>query len=229
MTPAWKAYQESAAAHYRELGLSATTDETIVGARGKHAVDVVVRGSRAGVEFLWLIECKWWNRAISKAAVLTLSGVMLDVGADRGIILSRKGFQSGARAMADKSSITLTSLEQLKKDTEPEYIAFQCDDLRRRCENIVSVIHTSGLEQLQNPGDDPLDRPDVVLGARVDVLKTAIEGALGARWPVTIIRIKDGREGYASIDNIAELIAVVDFVLKEIEDDLASAIRRLQS
>lgn len=66
MSPAWKKYQEAAAAYYRELGLSAETDETIVGARGNHAVDVVVRGYRAGVNFLWIVECKWWNRRVPK-------------------------------------------------------------------------------------------------------------------------------------------------------------------
>ncbi|MBI5341583.1 MAG: restriction endonuclease [Mycolicibacterium rufum] len=145
MPPAWKEYQEAAAAYYRELGLSAETDGTIVGARGKHAIDVVVRGYRAGVEFLWLVECKWWNRRVPKAAVLTLSGVMLDVGADRGIILSRRGFQSDAPAMAIKSNVTLTSLEKLKEETESEYIEYRCDRLRRRCEDVLSVIHTSGL------------------------------------------------------------------------------------
>jgi Restriction endonuclease len=71
----------------------------------------------AGVEFLWLVECKWWDRRVPKAAVVTLSGIMLDVGADRGIILSRRGFQSGAPAMARKSNITLTSLDELKAGT----------------------------------------------------------------------------------------------------------------
>lgn len=55
---AWKEYQEATAAYYRELGLSAQTDFRVVGARGKHAVDVAVRGHRAGVDFFWIVECQ---------------------------------------------------------------------------------------------------------------------------------------------------------------------------
>lgn len=207
MARAWKEYQEATAAHYRALGLSATTDETIEGTRGKHAVDVVVRGKRAGVDFLWLVECKWWNRRVSKAAVLTLSSVVQDVGADRGILLSRRGFQSGAPAMATKSNITLTSLEELKTDTEAEYIETQCDDLRRRCENVVSVAYSAGLEKLRSPNENPLDWPDIMLGARAGGLKTAIEEGLGGRWPVGITRKKGDLEGYAFIDNMSDLFA----------------------
>lgn len=227
MPPAWKEYQEAAAAYYRELGLCAETDETIVGVRGRHAVDVVVRGYRAGVNFLWIVECKWWNRRVPKAAVLTLSGIMLDVGADRGIILSRRGFQSGAPAMATESNISLTSLEEVKEDTKAEYIEYRCDELRRRCESVVSVIHTSGLEALRSQDDDPFDWPDISIGARANGLKTAIEEALGDRWPVGITRVKDGQESYAFIDNMPDLLAVVEHILNEIEDDLADAIRQL--
>lgn len=229
MLPAWKEYQEEAAGYYRELGLSAETDETIVGVRGMHEIDVVVRGYRAGVEFLWLVECKCWNRRVPKAAVLTLSGVMLDVGADRGIVLSRRGFQSGAPAMASRSNVTLTSLEELKKETASELVEYRCDQLRRRCERVVNVIHTSGLEKLRRRDDNPFDWPDILMGARADGLKTAIEAALGSRWPVGITRVKDGLESYAFIDNMPDLLDLVEYVLKEIEDDLDAAISQLGS
>src|SRR6476661_8085263 len=103
MVPAWKEYQEATASYYRELGLSAETDASVDGVRGKHSVDVAVRGYRAGVEFLWIVECKYWDRRVPKATVATLSAIVSDVGVDRGIILSRKGFQSGAPAMAQGS------------------------------------------------------------------------------------------------------------------------------
>jgi hypothetical protein len=54
--PAWKDYQEDTAAQYRALGLSAQTDETIAGVRSTHKVDVAVRGYRAAVEFLWIVD-----------------------------------------------------------------------------------------------------------------------------------------------------------------------------
>lgn len=215
--------------YYRELGLSAQTDVTVPGVRGKHAVDIAVRGHRAGVDFLWIVECKWWNRRVPKAAVLALSGVMLDVGADRGILLSRNGFQSGAPVMAIRSNITLTSLEELRAATQTEYVNFRCDALRRRCDSVVNAIPANGLEKLRNRDDNPLDWTDIVIGARANALKTAIDEGLGGRWPVGITRAKDGLEGHAFIDKMSDLLAVADYVLSELEDDILDAIRQLEN
>jgi len=227
MPPAWKDYQEATATYYRELGLSAETDASIDGVRGKHSVDVAVRGYRAGVEFLWIVECKFWDRPVPKATVATLSAIVLDVGADRGIILSRKGFQSGAPAMARRSNMTLTSLEKLKEGTKGEYYDRQCDRICQRCDSILTALHSNQLEKLRNPDDNPLDWPDIVIGARAGALKTATTEALAGRWPVSITHAKDGLEGYAFPDNMTNFLAICDVVLSDLENQLAAAVAKL--
>ena len=57
---------------FRSVGLSVATNERVEGVRTLHYVDVVVRSEQAGIEQLWLVECKKWNRPISKDTVLTL-------------------------------------------------------------------------------------------------------------------------------------------------------------
>jgi restriction system protein len=111
---AWRDYQERAADIFRAHGMDANVEERVTGARGQHDVDVVVRTSRAGIEQLWVIECKWWRRSVSKLHVAALASVVQDVGADRGILLSETGFQAGAIRLASLSNITLTSLTELK-------------------------------------------------------------------------------------------------------------------
>jgi predicted Mrr-cat superfamily restriction endonuclease len=110
---AWQDYQERAAYYFHLLGMDASVDEHIIGARGEHDVDVVVRGSRAGIEQTWLVECKLWRRPVNKLHVAALANIVQDVGADRGILLSETGFQSGAKKLASSSNITLTSLTEL--------------------------------------------------------------------------------------------------------------------
>lgn len=68
----WRDYQERAAEFFRELDLEATIDQRITGARGTHAVDVTVRARRAGITQLWIVECKLWQRPISKLHVAAL-------------------------------------------------------------------------------------------------------------------------------------------------------------
>jgi restriction system protein len=110
----WNDYQEETAEFFRSIGLGARTNVTMKGVRTSHDVDVVVRSNHAGFDFLWLVECKHWKMPVSKLHVLALRGIVSDVGADRGILMAEKGFQSGAYEAAELTNIQLTSLTDLK-------------------------------------------------------------------------------------------------------------------
>jgi restriction system protein len=112
---AWRDYQEEAASFFRELGLEAETDARVEGVRTTHDVDVLVTFNHAGLSLKWLVECKHWERRVSKLHVLGLREIVSDVGADRGILLAEKGFQSGASEAAGKSNVSLTSLAGLRR------------------------------------------------------------------------------------------------------------------
>jgi hypothetical protein len=93
----------------------ASVDEHVIGARGEHDVDVVVRAEQAAIWQTWIVECKWWRRKVSKVHVNALADIVQDVGADRGILLSETGFQPGAIRQASYSNITLASLSVWKR------------------------------------------------------------------------------------------------------------------
>lgn len=109
----WHDYEERVAAYFRSLGHSATVHQTVRGARAAHQVDVWVTFLQDGVEQRWAVECKRTKERVKKHHVLTLRGVVEDVGASRGFLLSESGFQAGAYAAADSTSLTLTSLVDL--------------------------------------------------------------------------------------------------------------------
>ena len=110
----WKEYQNNAASFFKGLGLSASVERGVDGARGTHEIDVFVEGKAYGVPFIWVVECKAWKSNIPKEKVMALSSIVQDVGADRGFLLSEIGFQSGAIKATKNSNITLTSLEDLR-------------------------------------------------------------------------------------------------------------------
>lgn len=112
----WKEYQEKAAAFFRRQGCSAEVDLKVKGVRAEHAVDVYVTFPRQGIKCIWIVECKLWRNRVPKEKVLALKSIVDDIGADRGIILSEEGFQSGAYDAARNTNITLvTSLEEFEK------------------------------------------------------------------------------------------------------------------
>lgn len=125
----WKDYQEKAAEFFRSLGLDAETDVTIQGARTNHDVDVLVKSHHAGFDVTWIVECKHWNSKVSKLHVLALREIVNDTGADRGILLAEKGFQSGAIEAANLTNVQVTSLAHVETSASMAINAMKLRDL----------------------------------------------------------------------------------------------------
>lgn len=130
----WKKYQEDAATYFRSLGLEALTDETIEGVRTKHDIDVLVKSHHVGFDIKWIVECKLWKTPVTKLHVLALREIVADVGADRGIILSESGFQSGAEEAANLTNVQLTSLDEVRKIARNSFNAMHLRELYDRVE-----------------------------------------------------------------------------------------------
>lgn len=104
---------------------------------------MAVTARRAGVSQLWVIECKQWKRRVGKDRVLTLSGVVADIGADRGLLLSESGFQAGAIRVATGLNITLTSLTDLRDNASEELAQVEAHSALHRI--VVLQDRTRGL------------------------------------------------------------------------------------
>lgn len=158
--------------------------------RGVHDVDVVVRSRRAGLEQLWVVECKQRQRRVEKLHVAALTAIVGDVGADRGVLLSEVGFQTGAVRIADKSNITLTSLAQLRGETEEELLMLGLGECRLRLahlrERLGAVGHvrrrsgsSSSVSYRQAPGRwNALN-----LYGAVSIAEIGLRQAEMGRWP----------------------------------------------
>lgn len=103
----WREYQEAVATCFRRLGYAVEVDATVEGVRGTHSVDVRVAFSQHGLACQWIVECKLWKRRVTKEKVLALQAIVADVGADRGVLFSEGGFQTGAQRVAQGSNVTL--------------------------------------------------------------------------------------------------------------------------
>jgi restriction system protein len=134
MSITWREYQEKAAAFFRSLGLDASTDIKIKGVRTRHDVDVLVKSQHIGFEIVWVVECKYWKTPVSKLHVLGLRQIVSDVGADRGILLSESGFQSGAIEAANLTNVQVTSLEELNSTASKEIYSMRLRELYDKTE-----------------------------------------------------------------------------------------------
>lgn len=167
----WKNYQISAAHLFSSLGFISKIEETILGARGKHQVDVWVIGNTNGIDFKWVVECKYWRHRIPKEKVMALISIVQDIGADRGFLLSEIGFQSGAIQAAQKSNVTLTSLANLKNQVNESLIRSSAAQLQQKISSLKNKLIKSNLKNLSSIG-------------QLAHLEIAITNALEGKFPV---------------------------------------------
>lgn len=226
--PKWREYQEEAAALFRSLGLEATTDQRVDGVRGSHDVDVVVRSRRAGLEQLWVVECKWRRRRVEKLHVTALAEIVRDVGADRGVLLSEIGFQAGAVGMAYKSNVTLTSLTELREEAAEELLTLRLGECRLRLAHLRERLGAVGRRQRRGPNvmsvsyrTSPGGWEPFKLHAAVAIAEDGLRGAEAGRWPAPYAWdfANDSPKGAPDLESFIE---GVSDALGELEAELAA-------
>jgi hypothetical protein len=232
----WKRYQEDTAKLFRELGCSVETDVEVTGARGKHLVDASVGFFRFGLRQRWIVECKLWNRAVPKEKVLALKSIVEDVGADRGILVSESGHQSGALAAARHTNITLTSLEELRDAAQSELLSLGLLEVQRRAALIKDYIfsfwkwerHEHGFFQSKmEPGID--GKLATRIGGTVSIIGSGAERALLGTFPVPLRFLEDGntlvRAGTLEefVVSASEILENMDVLLAELKKGMTAS------
>ncbi len=199
------------------------TDETIEGVRTKHDIDVLVKSHHVGFYIKWIVECKLWKTPVTKLHVLALREIVADVGADRGIILSESGFQSGAEEAANLTNVRLMSLAEVRETARDSFNAMRLRELYDRVEMC--------RERYWNiPKSDRIEaglRPDVgvdsysgvrAIGCCSDLLARAFRGT----YPFQI----DSLEMYTrfgndkSFESPEEIIQIIEGLAEELEGKL---------
>ena len=120
-------------------------DVVMVGKSGApRQIDVVIKSKQGLVEHLVIIECKYWNRPVSRANVDSFAISLRELNASKGIIFSVKGFQKGAIQQASSEGIELFNVRGLK-DSE----LFNADEPLDRYTNLL----WRSIQNLQFPGN----------------------------------------------------------------------------
>lgn len=183
----WRDYQRVTAELFSSLGLESAIDHTIQGARGVHDVDVWVTFKYLGLEIKWLIECKFWQTAVPKAAVLTLQQIAQDVGADRAFLMSETGFQSGALKVTQNTNITLTSLEDLRASAREEILNSSLVAANKRIVELNDALKQFMMDEDGKPFPYSTIDMDEILTASGAILflRLSIQEAFARKFPIT--------------------------------------------
>jgi hypothetical protein len=220
MANTWKEYQEEAAAFFRSLGLDAQTDVTMNGVRTTHNVDVLVRSHHVGFDVTWIVECKQWKSRVSKLHVLALREIVTDLGADRGILLSEAGFQSGAIEAATLTNVRVTSLADVRGTARSEVLSMRLRELYDRVEacreKYWDIPKTERIEHGLRPQVGTWGYSTInVLDLAVDLLMKAFRGTYPIRSETVVALSTRGfPEQFATAE---ELVGVLEPMIAEAE------------
>jgi len=82
---------------------------------GKHEIDILAEKSDGVTTFRLMIECKAWDKPIEKDVVSKVSYVLRDLGLNKAIIVSLKGWRVGAEKSADELGIELWGRDKIEE------------------------------------------------------------------------------------------------------------------
>lgn len=92
---------------FQEVGCEVAVSKTVENIRVQKEIDVFARDLSITPTATYLIECKFWNRAVPQEVVHAFRMVMADTGAHRGFIVSCRGLQE--ELMRRLKTLTLIS------------------------------------------------------------------------------------------------------------------------
>lgn len=125
--PKWKRFEELAAHIQRELqsaNASVQTNERIVGTITEvpRELDITVRIPATPAPLLMVVDCKDYARPVDVKAVEAFLGLVEDVGANKGAMISAKGYTEAAGRRARAACVDLWTLVDLETVDWPAYV-----------------------------------------------------------------------------------------------------------
>jgi hypothetical protein len=141
----WRDLQTCVAQVFVESGCEARSGAAVRLPRGGVELDAFVRDPSTTPHSTYVCECKNWTRAVLQSAVHSFRTVVSELGANRGFLISRNGFQAGARKAAEFTNIELLSWSEFEQLMFDRWI----EGITRRLNPLFASAH-----QLMDNDDD---------------------------------------------------------------------------
>ncbi|ELB2044435.1 restriction endonuclease [Vibrio parahaemolyticus] len=101
----WKDLQSGVCKILNEVGISAELEQKIKTPRGSVEIDVYGVDRNSVEQIKYIIECKNWGKPVAQHVVHSFTTVLQETGGHIGILVSKEGFQEGARSYINNTNI----------------------------------------------------------------------------------------------------------------------------
>jgi len=220
----WHDYQEEVAEFFRKLGCDVEVDARVQGARAKHNIDVWVKFHRYGFEIKWAIDCKQHKEPIRLEKASALREIVVDIGADHGVLLAESGFQPGAKDVVKSTNISLRTFEELRELAKPDLLSNILRKLEEKAERLDELMSDLFIPKPPEPWF-PEPRPGVdeeghyaKRGELHRLMEGLKRGRMG-RFPAKLLDLDQPQEELKLIiaHNLEELLEKSGRILEKIE------------
>jgi len=226
LKPEWYQFQERICSHFNSIGARAETNVSVQGVRTSHDIDILVKTRYLGQDLLWVVEAKKWKSKVNKLQVLGLRTIVDDIGADKGFIISEKGFQSGAIEASKNSNIKLITLSQLIIETKELIQSEIIKSYKKRLFLIEHRFwaHDKHIRVKYGLRGDTWDYPIIFSGNNLLLIAHwAIKAAEKNDFPIDLETYMTEKQGDLIANNFQELINWLNLNLNYIEEKILSA------
>jgi hypothetical protein len=115
--PKWKQFEKLVAKIHELFSNDAkiTVNDKVIGKRTgqEREIDISIKFAQGFYEYFLAIECKDYKKPVSIDKIEAFSTKLQDIGANKGIVVSSKGFQEGAIKSAGVNDIELYTFEEI--------------------------------------------------------------------------------------------------------------------
>ena len=218
-----KEYEATTAALYQALGEGSGITIEGIGAscrlQGKsgswYQIDVLAKQSNGLQTVRTAIECKYWKKRVTRNVVSNLATLLEDTNIEKGVVVSKEGFTSGAIALAKQKNISLVEMRE-PNDADWEgkiktiHIIFHLDipefyDLQlvqppqQTGERLKSTVSGQDLT-IREPGKDPKTLDQIVNNA--DSSAASTDQTNEVRFPIGTTMQVAGFDKHAMIEAV---------------------------
>ena len=97
------------------MGYETYRNKNISTARGAVEIDVHATKKSTPIPTVVLSECKYWDKPVDQNVIYSFRSICADVGAHYGLIISKKGFQTGAHESREFTNIELLDFLEFQR------------------------------------------------------------------------------------------------------------------
>jgi hypothetical protein len=110
----WKELEELTQQAFEEMGYESNRDYPLVTVRGNARIDVHAVKTSSPIPAIVLCECKYWDKPVDQNTILSFRTICQDSGAHFGLIISRRGFQTGAETARSSTNVHLMNFTEFQ-------------------------------------------------------------------------------------------------------------------